>query len=138
VRRSRVADACVLAGGALLLASAFLPWVRHGFGRSLHGHALVDAVIALGNNDVPGLSSARLTVAWYLVPACGALVWIALGLFGRRSLVARLLASVTLVIVVVVDLVFGRTVGFGDLGVGPVVALGGALLVLVPTFVAVR
>jgi hypothetical protein len=128
VRRSRVADACVVVGGALVLVSALLPWVRRGPGRSLHGHALVDAVVALGNN-VPGLSSARLTIAWYLVPACGTLTWIALGLFGRRAVATRVVASVTVVVVVLVDIAFGRVVGFGDLGTGPLVALVGAALV---------
>jgi hypothetical protein len=120
----------VLAGGALLLVSALLPWVRRGPGRSLHGHALVDAVVALGNN-LPGLSSARLTVGWYLVPAFGALAWIALGLLGRTSIVTRVVASATLVVVAFVDVVFGRVVGFGDLGSGPLVALAGALAVAI-------
>jgi hypothetical protein len=111
-----------------VLVSAWLPWVRRGPGRSLHGHALVDAVVALGNN-VPGLSSARLTVGWYLVPACGALVWIALGLFGRRAVATRVVASATLAVVAVVTFVFGRVAGFGDLGTGPLVALVGAALV---------
>jgi hypothetical protein len=133
VRRHRAGEAFVLAGGALLVASAFLPWVRHGPGRSLHGHALVDAVIALGNN-VPGLSSARLTILWYFVPAFGTLAWVAVGAFGRRPIVVRIVASGALLAAVVAAVAFGRAVGFADLGTGPVVALLGALAVVVGAF----
>src|SRR6185312_11498541 len=75
LRREHLADGALLVGGAALLVSAFLPWAARGPGHSLHGHALVDAVVALGNT-VPGMSAARLTVLWYLVPACGALAWL--------------------------------------------------------------
>jgi hypothetical protein len=43
--------------------------------------------------------------------------------------VTRVVASVTVVVVVLVDIAFGRVVGFGDLGTGPLVALVGAALV---------
>ena len=116
----------MLAGGALLVGSAFLPWVRHGPGHSLHGHALADAVIALGNN-VPGLSGARLTILWYLVPALGALTWIALGLFSNRPVVVRVVALCALVVAAGAAFAFGHAIGFGDLGSGPAVALAGAV-----------
>jgi len=117
----------VLAGGALLVGSAFLPWVRHGPGHSLHGHALADAVIALGNN-VPGLSGARLTILWYLVPALGACTWVALGLFSNRPVVVRVVALGALVVAAGATLAFGHAIGFGDLGSGPAVAVLGAAL----------
>src|SRR5690349_12808819 len=45
--RRRLADALVLIGGAALVASAFSHWVSSGYGSSLRGHALVDALIAV-------------------------------------------------------------------------------------------
>jgi hypothetical protein len=125
VQRGRVADACVLAGGALLVGSAFLPWVRHGPGRSLHGHALVDGVIALGNNG-PGSALSHLAVLWYLVPALGALAWIGVGAFGRNAPVTRVVAAAALVVTVGLGIVFARVVGAGNLGAGPAVAVVGA------------
>jgi hypothetical protein len=106
----------------MLVASAFLPWVRRGPGHSLHGHALVDAVLALGNN-LPGVHGASLTVFWYLVPAFGALTWVALGL-SRRAVTPIAIAALAVTALVVVA--FGRAVGFGDLGSGPLLAIIGA------------
>jgi hypothetical protein len=131
--RARAADGLLLAGGALLVAAAFLPWVRRGPGRSLHGNDLADAVVALGNN-VPGLSGARLAVLWYLVPACGALTWVAFGVSGRASRTTRAVAVAAIVVAGAVTVAFGRAVGFGDLGLGPLVASVGALLVVVAAF----
>ena len=71
-RRALIADGCFLVGGAALVASAFLHWIARGAGSGLRGHALVDALIALGKH-VPALSAGRLTILWYLVPASGAL-----------------------------------------------------------------
>jgi hypothetical protein len=99
--------------------------VRRGPGRTLHGHALVDTIIALGR-EVPGFSSARLTIAWYLVPTLGALVWVALGLAGRTATVTRAVAVSAAVVTLVVVLGFGRAAGFADLGAGVAVALAGA------------
>jgi hypothetical protein len=115
----------MLLGGALLVASAFLPWVRRGPGRTLHGHDLVDAVVALGNN-VPGLSSGRLAVLWYLVPALGAATWAAVGLLGRASRTARVVAGVGAAVAALTVVAFGRVAGFGDLGLGALAALVGA------------
>ena len=70
-RRRVAADALVIGGGALLVASAFMHWVSSGYGSGLRGHALIDAIIAVGRH-FPGMSAARLTVLWYLVPASGA------------------------------------------------------------------
>ena len=63
-----------------------------GDGSGLRGHALIDAIVAVGRH-FPGMSAARLTVLWYLVPASGAASWIATGLRGagqplRRAVVA--------------------------------------------------
>ena len=86
-RIAPLADGAFLAGGVALLASAFVRWVASGTGSGLRGHALVDALVALGR-DVPGLSINRLTILWYLVPAFGTASWIAWGLGGRRSRVS--------------------------------------------------
>ena len=83
-RRTRVAEVLCVGGGAALLVSAFTHWVRRGPGSRLRGHDLVDTLVALGR-DLPGLSSARLTVLWYLVPALGAASWISVGLTGPAS-----------------------------------------------------
>jgi hypothetical protein len=128
-RRRHLADAVALAGGVLLVVSAWLPWVRRGPGRSLHGHALADAVVALANNDVPGVSAGRLAVGWYLVPILGALTWIVVGVAHSWPRVQVGYAVATFVVVGLIVVAFGRVVGFGDLGLGALVAAAGALLV---------
>jgi hypothetical protein len=125
----------LLLAGAALLASAFLPWVRQGPGHTLHGHALVDTVVALGNT-VPGLSAARLTVLWYLIPAAGALVWISVGALGPGSIATRIVAIVALVAALAAFLAFGRALGFGALGSGAFLALTGGLVAVAGAFVA--
>jgi hypothetical protein len=114
-----------LAGGAVLFASAFVNWVARGTGSGLRGHALVDAVVALGR-DVPALSNGRLTVLWYLVPASGAASWIACGLRGHDSRVSRALAGGALVVTLLVAAAFVRLVGVARLGWGPKLAVAGA------------
>ena len=42
-RRVLLTDGCYLAGGAALVASAFLHWIARGAGSGLRGHVLVDA-----------------------------------------------------------------------------------------------
>lgn len=123
--RARVAQAVYLAGGAALVASAFLRWVRRGPGSSLRGHDLVDTLVALGR-DVPGLSAARLTVLWYLVPACGALGWVAVGTAGVGSRLARGVAGGGAVVTVLTIVAFARLAGVADLGVGAAAAVAGA------------
>jgi hypothetical protein len=126
-RRALVAEVAYVAGGAALFASAFVRWVARGAGSGLRGHALIDAVVALGG-AVPGLSIARLTVVWYLVPAFGAVSWIACGLTGPRSRASRAVAAVTLVTIVLIVGVFVHLVGFARLGWGPKLAFGGAVV----------
>jgi hypothetical protein len=120
------ADACFLVGGGVLFASAFLQWVAHGPGSGLRGHALVDAIVALGRH-VPALSSGRLTILWYLVPALGTASWIACGLRGARSRASRIVAGAALVVTVVVAAAFVHLVGLSRLGWGPKVAVAGAV-----------
>jgi hypothetical protein len=127
-RSARAADWIGVAGGGALLASLFLPWVSAGAGSTLHGHELVDALVAIGRT-FPGLSDARLTVLWYLVPALGALAWIVIGLAGSASRIALIHAVVTLVVVVLVFLAFARLAGAGDLGTGAYSALLGGLAI---------
>lgn len=139
-RRALVADGCYLVGGAALVASAFLHWIARGAGSGLRGHALVDALVALGRH-VPALSAGRLTILWYLVPALGAVSWIVFGGFGARSRSARIVAIVALLTVIVADLAFRRLAGTARLGWGPKVALVGAIALCIgawiPTLVPV-
>jgi hypothetical protein len=135
--------AAALSGGTLMFASAFMYWVSRGPGSGLRGHKLVDAVVALGHN-VPALSTARLTVLWYLIPAFGAATWIVTGVFGIRSRAGHVVASVAVVVGIVGYAAFVRLAGSSHLGWGPKIALLGAVLVgigswvSVPQFAAVR
>jgi len=137
-RRRIAADALVVGGGAALVASAFAHWVSRGSGSGLRGHALVDAIIAVGRH-FPGMSSARLTVLWYLVPAAGAASWIATGLRGAGSRAARVIAVVAVIVAVASIGAIGWVVGYSDLGPGAWLALVGAsALVLASWVVAPR
>jgi hypothetical protein len=127
VHDARAVDAVYLAGGGALFASAFLQWVNRGPGSGLRGHDLVDTVVALGRN-VPALSTGRLTILWYLVPALGAASWIACGLRGARHRSSRIVAGAALVVVAIVAVAFVRFVGVDDLGWGPKVAVTGGLV----------
>lgn len=131
-RREFVAELAYVAGGAALFASAFVRWIARGAGSGLRGHALVDAVVALGGT-VPGLSIARLTVLWYLVPAFGALSLIACGLTGPRSRVSRIAGGGALATTAIVAAVFVHLVGFARLGWGPKLALAGAIVLMAST-----
>jgi hypothetical protein len=136
-RKTPVADAGYLAGGGALFASAFLYWVARGPGSGLRGHALVDAVVALGR-DVPALSTGRLTILWYLVPGLGAASWIACGFAGARSRAARIIAGVALAVTVVVGIAFARLVGVARLGWGPKLAVAGAVALCLAAWWPVR
>jgi hypothetical protein len=125
-RRVLLADGCYLAGGAALVASAFMHWIARGAGSGLRGHALVDALVALGKH-VPALSSGRLTILWYLVPGLGAVSWIVYGVVGARGRSARIVALAALVVVLVADAAFRQLAGSARLGWGPKVALLGGL-----------
>lgn len=125
-RRALLADGVYLVGGLLLVASAFLQWIARGAGSGLRGHALIDALVALGRH-VPALSAGRLTVLWYLVPALGAASWIVFGVWGPRSRVARIVAVAALVVALVAAAAFRHLAGTARLGWGPKVALAGAL-----------
>jgi hypothetical protein len=126
-RRALLAALAYVAGGGALFGSAFARWVARGAGSGLRGHALVDAVVALGGT-MPGLSIARLTVLWYLVPALGAVSWIACGLTGPCSRASRVVAAIAVLATAIVAGVFVHLVGFARLGWGPKLALIGALV----------
>lgn len=100
-------------------------WVSRGDGSGLRGHTLIDALISVGRH-FPGLSAARLTVLWYLVPALGALSWIATGLSGAGSRAARVVAALAVVVVAASLIAFGWLVGFSHLGIGAWLAAAGA------------
>jgi hypothetical protein len=122
-----LAEGCYLLGGGALLASAFLHWVSRGPGSAARGHKLVDEIVALGKH-LPAVSTGRLTVVWYLIPALGAVGWIALGLKGVSSRAARIVAILAVVMAVLAFVAFEQLVGLDRLGRGPWVALAGALL----------
>ena len=84
---------------------------------------MIDAIVALGDT-LPGLSAARLAVLWYLVPASGAVLWIAVGFDAGRRTSAAVAALVTMLVVVG----FARLAGVGDLGAGAWLATGGAIV----------
>jgi hypothetical protein len=136
-RRALVSDGCYLVGGAALVASAFLHWIARGAGSGLRGHALVDAIVALGKH-VPALSVGRLTVLWYLIPALGATSWIAFGVAGARSRAARIVAVIALVAVLIAAVAFRQLAGTARLGWGPKVALLGSVLLCVGAWTPVR
>lgn len=136
-RRALLLDGCYLLGGAALVASAFLHWIARGAGSGLRGHALVDALAALGKH-VPALSAGRLTVLWYLIPALGAVSWITFGVAGVRSRAARIVSIAALVAVVIAALAFRQLAGTARLGWGPKVALVGGVLLCVGAWVPIR
>jgi hypothetical protein len=123
--RRRGADALVMVGGVALVGSAFVHWVSRGEGSGLRGHALIDALIAVGR-QFPGLSATRLTILWYLVPAVGAASWVATGLQGAGSRAARIIAILSVVVSAAALLAFARLVGFARLGIGAWLAVAGA------------
>jgi hypothetical protein len=136
-RRALVADACALAGGAALVASAFVHWISRGAGSGLRGHALIDALVALGRS-VPALSAGRLTILWYLVPTLGAVSWVAYGVFGPRSRVARGIAIAAVVVVLLTTTAFVHLAGRARLGSGPKLAVIGAVLLFAGTWCPAR
>jgi len=133
-RRRIAADVLVVCGGAALVASAFAHWVSRGSGSGLRGHALVDAIIAIGRH-FPGMSSARLTVLWYLVPAAGAASWIATGLRGAGSRAARVVAVVAVIVAVASIGAIGWVVGYSDLGAGAWLAITGAVALVFASWI---
>jgi hypothetical protein len=136
-RRTRAAEVLCVAGGAALLVSAFTHWVRRGPGSRLRGHDLVDTLVALGR-DFPGLSSARVTLLWYLVPALGAASWIAVGLTGPTSRWTRGIAIAALVVSSLAFLAFARLAGLTDLGVGAPLAVAGGVALVIGAFLRDR
>jgi hypothetical protein len=133
-RRRVTADVLVIGGGGGLVLSAFMHWVSSGYGSGLRGHALIDAVVAAGRH-FPGLSSARLTVLWYFVPALGAASWIAVGRRGAGSTATRTVAVLAAVAALLSALAIIRLVGFDHLGNGAWLALIGAVALLVGSWV---
>jgi hypothetical protein len=129
-RRRIIADAMLIVGGAALIGSAFMHWVSRGYGSGLRGHALIDALVAAGRH-FPGISTARLTLLWYLVPAFGAASWIATGLRGADSRASRVVAMLAAVAALGSALAIVRLVGLSSLGIGAWVALAGAGALLV-------
>lgn len=118
----------------MMFTSAFVHWIARGAGSGLRGHALVDALIGLGRH-VPALSTARLTVLWYLVPALGAAALIACGLIGTRNVVTRVVAAIAVVVAGLATAAFTHLAGFDHLGWGPKIALAGALLIAVGAWI---
>ena len=126
--RSDLFDLVALAGGAALCLSPLLRWVRRGPGHTLSGRDMIDALVALGS-DIPGLSAARLALAWYLVPASGAAIWVAVGFDRGRRSVSIAAAIVTALVLAA----FARLSGVGALGPGAWLAGAGAATALTAT-----
>ncbi len=124
-QRRVLSDAAVTFGGGALILSAFVHWIGEGDGSGLRGHALIDAIVAIGRH-FPGLSAARLTVLWYLVPASGAASWIAIGLRGAGSRWTRVAAGVAACSALLSTAAFGWMVGYSHLASGAWLALGGS------------
>jgi hypothetical protein len=135
--RPRGPELLCIGGGAALLASAFVHWVRRGPGSRLRGHDLVDAIIDLGRS-IPGLSGARLSALWYLVPALGALTWVAVGLTGAASGWTRAVGIAAVVVSGLVFVAFARLAGVSDLGLGAPLAMAGACAVLAGSITSAR
>jgi hypothetical protein len=135
-RATPVADVVFAIGGAALFFSAFVHWIARGPGSGLRGHALVDTLVHLGRN-VPAMSATRLTVIWYLIPACGALAWIACGLRGARSTWARVVAVVAFVASVLAYVAFAHLATAARLGWGPKLALAGATVCVAASWVRI-
>ncbi len=133
-RRLLAADLLATAGGGGLVASAFLHWVRSGPGNGLRGHDLVDTVVALGG-ALPGLSAARLTALWYLVPALGALAWLTVGLTGAHSLASRAVAATAAATTGFAIVAFVQLAGFAALGPGALLAAAGGAALLASAFI---
>jgi len=136
-RRRVASDALVMLGGAALVASAFAHWVSRGDGSGLRGHALIDATVAVGRH-FPGMSAARFTVLWYLVPATGAASWIATGWRGAGSRAARVVAALAFAAVLLSTVAFGWLAGFSHLGSGAWLALAGAVALVAGSWVVAR
>ena len=128
-RRALVADVLAVSGGAGLLASAFLHWIRRGPGNGLRGHDLVDTVVALGST-LPGLSAARLTALWYVVPALGALTWVMVGLTSSGSRSSRAVAIAAATTTGLVLAAFAHLAGVAALGAGALLAATAATALL--------
>lgn len=118
--RERSIRITLAAGGGLVFASAFLPWLdgRNGFAAAERLLALADVGVAAE------LPSRAVLASWYLLPASGALLSVAALLAGRRLLLLLATGSV----------VVGAVVCLGVLGapgielLGPLACLAGLAL----------
>jgi hypothetical protein len=77
------------------------------------------------------------SVIWYLVPACGAVAWIACGLRGARSVWARAVSAVAVVVTVLAYVAFAHLARAARLGWGPKLALAGAVTCAAASWVRV-
>ena len=125
----RAVDVVDICAGGFLIGSAFLAWVRHGPGSSLRGHELVDTLLSL-RRSVPAGGALALSSLWYLIPMCGALTLLRVGLSpARRG--ALLLAVLALGATVFSGFLLWWTIGFADTGVGFWAAFFGAAALVV-------
>ena len=131
VARLRAAGPAVTTAGVVVVAiAAFLPWVSTGTTwRSSFG--LVRGLQLIGYAD-GGI--AWLLRIWYFVPALAAGVWLAAFLRARRVLVA-LASSLVVITVAVASAVVLAPV---RIGLGPWLALAGALAAAVGVVLTIR
>lgn len=126
-----------VAANGLLVASAFLPWLRRGAGSTLRGHELADVILAL-RPTVSALRSGWLAALWYAIPICGAVGWVLLGVTQpdrpRLPWLPLLLGGVALTCTLVFAAVAARATDLGTLGTGAYAAFAGALAAPACTF----
>lgn len=116
-----------LSGGALLAISILFPWLTRGPGSSLTAVDMIRHVAALDGVS-RYLRGGRLAVVWFLVPACGTLLWVAVGVLGANSRTARSLAIAGTLMSATVSFALVRLPTASALGSGGWMALlGGAI-----------
>lgn len=128
-RAAQVATGALLVGTAVVVVGAFLPWVRSGTS-SRSSFAMVRSADRLGIVD--GGVGLLVLRAWYLVPLIAAAV-VVLETIHRRRAAAVVGLALSAVVAAVAALVL---VAAPDPGVGPVVAIAGAAMVLAGAVVA--
>lgn len=126
-----------VAANGLLVASAFLPWLRRGAGSSLRGHELADVILAL-RPTVSALRSGWLAALWYAIPICGAIGWVLLGVTHphrpRLPWLPRALGGVALACTLAFVAVAARATDLGTVGTGAYAAFAGGVAATACTF----
>lgn len=124
MNRGRVATAAVALGAAIVVASGFLPWLR--LGRTYTGFRL--ARLVGSTRDRSGPIPVWAAFVWYLLPALGAVTWIAL-FRGPRPGVRPVHLVLGLAMVLMTQVYLATAWQHGRIVPGePVAAIGAALV----------